>query len=225
MSIDRSLMLMNDVVAGVAVGRRIPCLLTRSEETPIWKETMRSSNVCGRALAASLIAFGMGLAVVPTASADPNDTDQTDTPAPGPGTGPATIVSQASDDPGTAAATACKEFGGALNYAASNYEDFAYSIAGNGAYVNYGDPDVQSNNVIGRTALRQAAAVGLDAARTPGLQPEIAGPMQAWSMDAAKLIITMGLQGNGDAINAAATDMNTDGHNVQMACAAAGTHA
>jgi hypothetical protein len=192
-------------------------------------------------LATSLIAFGVGLAVVPTASADPNDATQTDTPAPGPGTGPAAsvgqpapgpgtdgpaaTVAQASDDPGAPAPTACKQFAAALNYASINYEDFAYSIAGNGASVDYAKPDVQSNNVTGRTALRQAAAAALDASGTPGLQPEVADPMRAWSMSATKLLLVMGVHGNGDMINGAATDMNNNATNVQFACARAGTHA
>lgn len=186
---------------------------------------MRSSHVCARALASSLIALGMGLAVVPTASADPNDVAQPDPPAPGPGAGPATSATQVSDDPGAPSATACKQFGVALNYAAANYEEFAYSIAGNGANVDYANPDVQSNNVVSRTALRQAAAAGLDASGTPGLQPEIADPMRSWSMNATKLLLVMGVHGNGDMINGAATDMNNDATNVQFACARAGTHA
>lgn len=186
---------------------------------------MRSSHVCARALASSLIAFGMGLAVVPTASADPNDAAQPDPPAPGPGTGPATSATQASDDPGAPAATACKQFSAASNYAAVNYEDFAYSIAGNGANVDYAKPDVQSNNVASRTALRQAAAAALDASGTPGLQPEVGDPMRSWSMNATKLLLVMGVHGNGDMINGAATDLNNDATNVQFACAHAGTHA
>src|SRR5271170_1176277 len=44
----------------------------------IWKEKMRSSRVCGWTLAASLIACGIGLTVLPAASADPGDTGDTD---------------------------------------------------------------------------------------------------------------------------------------------------
>jgi hypothetical protein len=186
---------------------------------------MRSSHVCERALATSLIAFGIGLAVVPTASADTSDPVQTDTPAPGPGTIPASSAGQVTDDTGAPAATACKQFAAALNFAAVNYEDFAYSIAGDGANVDYANPSVASNNVASRTALRQAAGVALDASGTPGLQPEIADPMRSWSMNATKLLLTMALRGNGDAINGAATDVNNDAHNTQMACAVAGTHA
>jgi hypothetical protein len=32
----------------------------------------------------------------------------------------------------------------------------------------------------------------------------------------------MGLRGGGDSVNATATNLNTDAHDVQMACAAAG---
>jgi hypothetical protein len=112
-----------------------------------------------------------------------------------------------------------------MNYAATNYEDFAYATAGQGNFVNYGDPSVSNSNVVGRTALRDAASVAFSAAATPGLQPEIAGPMQSWSLNAAKLLLTMGVNGGGDALNSAATDLNTDSHSVQMACAAAGSRA
>jgi hypothetical protein len=186
---------------------------------------MRSSHVCGRALATSLIAFGMGLAVVPTASADPNDAAQTDTPAPGPGTGPPRSVAQASSDANPEAATACKTFAAALNFASVNYEDFAYSIAGNGANVDYANPTVVNNSVASKTALRQSAAAAMEAAGTPGLQPEVANPMRAWSMNATKLLLLVAIHANGDALNSAATDLNNNAREAQMACALAGTHA
>lgn len=192
---------------------------------------MRSSRVCGRTLATSLIAFGIGLAVVPTASADPTDTtdttdtDQTQAPSPIPGAPAPTRFTATTTDETPAAADACKQFSAAMNYAASNYEDFAYATAGQGNLVNYGDPTVSNSNVVGRTALRQAAMLAMTASATPGLQPEISGPMQTWSLGAAKLLLTMGVGGGGDALNVAATDLNTDAHNVQLACAAAGTRA
>ena len=189
---------------------------------------MRSSHVCGLTLASSLIAFGIGLAAVPTASADPTDTDQADQPtgpAPGPAAPAPTRFTATTADENPAAADACKQFSVAMNYAATNYEDFAYATAGSGNVVNYGDPSVSDSNVVGRTALRQAAGMALSASGTPGLQPEIAAPMQSWSMTAAKLVLIMGVRGGGDALNSAATDLNTDSHNVQMACAAAGTRA
>lgn len=126
------------------------------------------------------------------------------------------------DDPTT---TACKQFNGALNLAASNYEDFAYATAGSGNFVDYQDPNVWRTNVIGRTGLREAAAVALNASRTPGLQGEIAGPMRAWSLRAAKLLVVMGLHAGGDTLNNSASDLNTDASEAQTACALAGAHA
>jgi len=127
--------------------------------------------------------------------------------------------------PDPVAQTACKQFGAALSYAASNYEDFAYDTAGHGDSVDYSNPAVVIDNQPARTALRAAAAAAMDAANTPGLDPAIAAPMQSWSLHAAQLILVMGLHGGGDALNSTATDMNTDGHKAQMACAAAGAHA
>jgi hypothetical protein len=186
---------------------------------------MRSSSVCGWTLATSLIAFGIGLTAVPVASADPADTDQTQSPAPGPGTSAPTSFTATTTDEEPASATACKQFSAAMNYAAMNYEDFAYATAGSGNIVNYGDPNVQDSGVVGRTALRQAAAVAMSASSTPGLPPEIAAPMQSWSLNAAKLLVIMGVRGGGDMLNSAANDLNTDAHNTQLACAAAGTRA
>jgi hypothetical protein len=186
---------------------------------------MRSSHLCGLTLATSLIALGSALAVLPAASADPTDASQTDAPAPGPGAGLATSSLPVADDAGVPAATACKQFGSAMAYAATNYEDFAYATAGNGSYVNYGDPSVTNTNTIGRSALEKAAEVALSASATPGLQPELAGPIQAYSMGVAKLAVIMLAQGNGDALNQAATEVNQDAHNAQMACAQAGTPA
>ena len=75
---------------------------------------------------------------------------------------------------------------GSSNY----YGDFADSIEGS----DYSDPAVASSNVVGRTALRQSAAVAMDAANTPGLQPEIADPMRIWSLGATKLLVKMGCE-------------------------------
>ena len=118
-------------------------------------------------------------------------------------------------------ADACKLFNAALNVAAANYEDFAYATAGNGNYVNYQDPNVGRTNVVGRTALRQAAAAALSASRTPGLPPEAADPMRSWSLHATKLVLVMGLHGGGDTLNSAVAELNTEGHDAQMACALA----
>ncbi|MBV8349428.1 MAG: hypothetical protein JOZ49_18475 [Mycolicibacterium sp.] len=212
---------------------------------------MRPSHGCGRALATALIAFGVGLAVAPAASADPSDPAPTDTrapappagapvaapagapapapprgaPAPEPPAGAATQTAPIPDAPDPAAVDACKQFAAVLNFAAHNYEDFAYDSAGGGNDVNYDNPIVSNDNVIGRTALREAAAAAMTASATPGLQPDIAAPMQAWSLSAAKLIVVMGVRGGGDTLNSTATEMNTNAHNAQVACAQAGTHA
>ena len=131
----------------------------------------------------------------------------------------------ASEDPGSAVPDACRQFGSALNLAATKYEDFAYAIAGNGNDVNYQDPVVVQASAIGRAALRAAAGTAMDASRTPGLPPQVSDPMQSWSMRATKLLLIMGLHAGGDSLNATATDLNTDAQNVQMACALNGGHA
>ncbi|MEH3132164.1 MAG: hypothetical protein PGN27_19620 [Mycolicibacterium neoaurum] len=114
---------------------------------------------------------------------------------------------------------ACQQFTSALNYATTNYEDFAYATAGTGDHVDYSKPDVVDSNTTGRTALREAAATALTAGRTPGLAPDISDPMQAWSLHATKLLLDMGLHRGGDALNTAASQMNTDAQNAQLACA------
>jgi hypothetical protein len=114
---------------------------------------------------------------------------------------------------------ACTRFTAALNLAAVNYEEFAYATAGTGDSVNYRDPNVWQSNVIGRTALREAAREALDASRTPGTPPEISGPMRSWSLGATKLLVIMGLRGGGDTLNTAATALNADAQSTQMACA------
>ena len=65
----------------------------------------------------------------------------------------------------------------------------------------------------------------MDAANTPGLQPDISDPMRVWSLGATKLLVKMGLRIPGDSLNSTATEMNNQAEKVQMACAAAGTHA
>lgn len=120
------------------------------------------------------------------------------------------------------AATACKQFAGALRVSSAYYNKFAYSIAGDGARVDYQDPTVMGDNVDGRTALRKSAAEALIASGTPGLQPEIVGPMRSWSLGATKLLMAMGLRLDGNTLNNAATDLNTDATNAQMACVKAG---
>lgn len=175
-----------------------------------------------RTLAASVIAIGIALTCAPMASADPGDVPPADPP---PIPGPADPQAMDSGAGGDATATACKQFSAALNYAASNYEDFAYNSAGQGNIVDYGDPNVHSSNIIGRTALREAAAATMSAAMTPGLPGEISAPMRSWSLHATKLLVIMGLHGGGNSLNDAASGLNTDAHNAQMACAIAGTPA
>jgi hypothetical protein len=114
---------------------------------------------------------------------------------------------------------ACTRFTAALNLAAVNYEEFAYATAGTGNSVDYRDPNVWQSNVVGRTALREAAREALDASRIPGTPPEISGPMRSWSLGATKLLVIMGLRGGGDSLNAAATALNADAQSTQMACA------
>ena len=168
-----------------------------------------------RTLAASVLAFCIGLAVTPAASADDVGTDSS---SPGP-----VVVTPAdpSDNVTDAAGTACGTFAQVLDGSSNYYGDFADSIEGS----DYSDPAVSSSNVVGRTALRQSAAVAMDAANTPGLQPEIADPMRIWSLGATKLLVKMGLRIPGESLNSTATEMNNQAEQVQQACAAAGTHA
>jgi hypothetical protein len=194
---------------------------------------MGTTYFCSRVAAASLVAFGMAFAATPIASADPDETDSAASSDPAPAdepqqlpVGPAVSSQPVTTDDGNPAATdACKQFSAALNYAATNYEEFAYASAGNGNSVNYGDASVANYNVAGRTALRQAASEAMNAAMTPGLQPEVSAPMRTWSLRATKLVLVMGLRGGGDTLNSTATDLNTDARDVQMACALAGTTA
>lgn len=168
---------------------------------------MRAFHAGGRALVAPVIAVAMAMAMAPVALADP--------------TGTPVGADTQSDNP---AAAACGQFATGLDLAATYYSDFANNIAGD-APPNYTSPIVVESNVTGRTALRQAAAEALSASGTPGLQPEIANPMRAWSMSATKLLLLMGLHTGVDTINGSATDLNNNTNKVQMACAAAGTHA
>jgi hypothetical protein len=184
---------------------------------------MTTSHTAGRALGALLLAGGIAVTLAPAAVADPDATSPADTDAAQtvelPGTNSVAVPGDASQD----VKDACKAYSVALNYAASNYEDFAYNTAGGGNTVNYDDGSVMSANATGRTALREAASMGMSAASTPGLPPDIADPMRSWSLRAAKLVLVMGLHGGGETLNNTATDMNSDARDVQMACARAGT--
>lgn len=175
---------------------------------------MRSTRIFVRALTASVIVSGIGMSCLPTALADEGD----DAPA-----NPAVQVNAVpmSDDAASPAISACAAFAEALDGAATYYGEFSDSFEGS----NYNDPAVQSSNELGRTALRQAAGVAMDAANTPGLDPAVGDPMRAWSADSTKLLIKMAVHIPGDSLNTTATEMNTDATNVQQACAAAGTHA
>lgn len=169
------------------------------------------------------VALGIGIAVGPTASADPDAVVQTEAgavaPAPAVPAGPVPA-----GDANPAAVAACSLFAVALDNASVFYGDFADTIDGS-TRPDYSDPIVSTTNVSGRTALRESAAKAMNAAGTPGLSPDIASPMRAWSVDATKLLLKMGLRGSGDTLNVTASELNDDAHNAQMACALAGTHA
>lgn len=176
-------------------------------------------RVLGTALLTSavsaLVAAGPAWADPADPVADPAAPTPDAAPATGPAPGPVTVAS----DSGGPVSDACKQFTVAINLAAANYEDFAYATAGNGNVVNYDDPEVVRTNGNGRTALRQAAALAMDASRTPGLPPEVSDPMQSWSLHATKLVLIMGLRGGGDSLNNAANQLNTDSNNANLACA------
>ncbi|MCV7025587.1 hypothetical protein H7I77_19900 [Mycolicibacterium novocastrense] len=171
-----------------------------------------SSRISARTLAASLIAFSLGVGGATVASADP---DRTEPPAPEPAPVGVPIEGEAA----APAKVACRRFNVAVRFSSAYYNNFANSIAGDGAQVDYQDPTVRNDNVDGRTALRKSVAEALSASGTPGLQPEIANPMRSWSLRAAKLVVAMGLHGNGDTLNNAATELNDEATKAQMACA------
>lgn len=131
----------------------------------------------------------------------------------------------ARSDPPPAVVEACAQFRTALDLAARSYDEFAYASAGQGDTVDYADQRVWRSNVVGRTALRETAHTALSLSRTPGLPDEVSGPMRAWSLHATKLLIVMGVRGGGDRLNAAASELNTDAQEAQMACAQHGGRA
>lgn len=176
-------------------------------------------NHARTAVVSSMLALALACAANSTAEPATPPAD----PQPGPVESPSAPAPLAAPAPsGNAAAEACSLFNAALNVSAVNYEDFAYATAGKGDYVNYQDPNVGRTNVIGRTALRQAAAAALSASRTPGLPPEVSDPMRSWSLHATKLLVVMGLHGGGDTLNSSVAELNTIGHDAQMACATKG---
>jgi hypothetical protein len=179
------------------------------------EETLRSSYVYGRALAASFFALGVALTMVPIASADDSGTDAS---SPGPVVNTPVDPSDNATEP---AVSACATFAQVLDDASNYYGDFADEFETS----NYADPAVDSSNAMGRTGLRQDAATAMQTADTPGLDPSISEPMRIWSLGATKLLLEMGLRIPGDSLNSTATQMNAQAIGVQKACAAAGTHA
>ena len=166
-------------------------------------------------MAVSAIVFGFGLMATPVALADDSGGDTS-------GPGPVSVVAaDPSDNATQPAVAACGAFAQVLDDSSNYYGDFADSFEGS----DYADPAVDSSNVTGRTALRQAAAVAMQTAGTPGLDPSIANPMRIWSLGASKLLVKMGLRIPGDSLNSTANEMNNQAEQVQQACAAAGTHA
>ncbi|MHA0289680.1 hypothetical protein ACXYX3_24965 [Mycobacterium sp. C3-094] len=134
------------------------------------------------------------------------------------------VATPGSDSADPAAVAACSQFAQVLDSTATYYGDFADSLDGY-ATETYSDPAVENSNVLGRTALRQGAAVAMSAANTPGVPPGVADPMRRWSVDATKLLIKMGLRGGRDTLNTTADELNNDAVAAQQACAVAGTHA
>jgi hypothetical protein len=176
---------------------------------------MKPSHVGELALAAAVIAFGMGLTVAPDAVADDIGSDAG---SPGPVVVTAVDPSDSSTEPAVAA---CGTFAQVLDGSSNYYGDFADSFEGS----DYSDPAVDSSNAVGRTALRESASIAMQAAQTPGLDPSIANPMRVWSLGATKLLVMMGLRIPGDSLNSTANEMNNQAEQVQLACAASGTHA
>lgn len=173
---------------------------------------MKPSQLCRRASATALIAIGIGSGFAPLASAD----DSVLSPDP-----VQVAPAPTSDNADPAAVTACSQFAEVLDGSSSYYGDFQDSFEG----ANYNDAAVTSSNVLGRTALRESAALAMHAANTPGLRPDIAEPMRVWSLGATKLLVRMGLHMSNDGMNDTATQMNNQATRAQEACASAGTHA
>ena len=185
---------------------------------------MKTSHACARLLAASMIVCGAATPGPAIAAADPaddsavvsNSADQPAAPlapAPGPQLVP---VSDPGADP--AAAEACSKFAEALDNAANGYGSYADSLEDQ-------DGTAAMSNGVGRTSLRTSAGAAMDAANTPGLPPDIADPMRAWSMGAAKLMVKVGLNMTGGTLDDTAIEVNNNAEAVQFACAAHGTHA
>jgi hypothetical protein len=176
---------------------------------------MKSTRRAHLTVGAPVVALCVSLLSVPVASADDFVVDAA---APGP---VQDAAAPTSDNADPTAVAACSQFAAVLDGSSSYYGDFADSFEGS----DYSDPAVASSNVVGRTALRESAALAMDTANTPGLRPDIADPMRIWSLGATKLLVKMGLRLRGEGLNSTATEMNNQATKVQEACAAAGTHA
>ncbi|MCG5432437.1 hypothetical protein LV457_09035 [Mycobacterium sp. MYCO198283] len=166
------------------------------------------SGIVATAAAAVTVAFA------PLAGADPAEDVVV---------GPPPAQPAAAGAPAPEAAAACASFAEALDVAATHYGNFADALADQEG--DYNDQWLTETNTVGRTALRQAAGQALSAANTPGLAPDIANPMRAWSWDATKLLVGMGVRETPESINAKATELNNDTEQAQFACAAAGATA
>lgn len=169
-------------------------------------------------------ALALALTLATDAAAQPEDPSATDAPVAG--TAVAAQVQAAAPiagDADPAAVAACGQYSIALQATAAYYDNFAEALETYDA-PEYSDV-IRRSNTLGRTALREGAAMALSASNTAGLAPQIASPMRSWSLDATKLLIKMGLRGTGDTLDTTVNRMNNDAYAVQLACAAAGTHA
>jgi hypothetical protein len=181
------------------------------------EETLKASRTWVRLAAASVIAGGVAATWLPVAAADPaDDTGPTTASAPVSAGIQSEGVTSPNADP--AAVQACSQFAAALDSAADGYGNFADDLDDN-------DPYVGQSNQAGRASLQASARTAMDAANTPGLSADIADPMRAWSVGAAKLLVKMGIGMRGDNLDSTAAEVNNNAEAVQRGCAAAGTHA
>lgn len=171
-------------------------------------------HVCERGLAASLIAFGIGLAVVPTASADPNDAEQTDTPVPGMVTVPAPNL----DNVNPAAAVACKQFATTLNFAATTSLE-----ARRRRHRRYrgpsrlqGDPTVRNSNVTARPRCGSGGR-GHDRGGDTGSAARDRRADAGMVSGRDEAPVDHGLRRGGDTLDNVATELNNDAYNARHA--------
>lgn len=156
----------------------------------------------------------LALGLAPTAWADEEDVVPAPPPVQVAGVDPA-------DNADPVAVSACGAFAQILDGSSYYFGSFADSFEGS----DYNDPAVQSSSQLGRQAMRESAGAAMNVANTPGLAPDIAGPMRSWSMGATAMWAKMGLRIPGESLNTTATGMNDNATKVQEGCAAAGTHA